>query len=77
MYLNFDNALDSGAMLKSRVGLYRDKPAHWPAPRKLTLAEAHARRVLIPMIGACTPGSMALPAVSWVADRLRSEPCHE
>jgi len=77
LYPNLDNVHDFDAMLKNRAGLCRDKPAHWLAPRKLTLAEARASRVLIPMAGARTPGWMSLLAVSWVLDRLRSEPCHE
>ena len=60
-------------MLNRRVALFREKLADWLAPHRLTLGEASAHKVLIPMVGVYTPGWQALPAVSWAFVELKTK----
>jgi hypothetical protein len=60
-----DDVRDFDAMLKRRIGGFREKLRDWLAPHRLTLSEARIHKVLIPMVGVYTPGWQAMPAVSW------------
>jgi L-alanine-DL-glutamate epimerase-like enolase superfamily enzyme len=63
--MNIDDIRDFDAMLKRRIGLYREKLSDWLAPHRLHLEQARVHKVLIPMVGVYAVGWQALPAVSW------------
>lgn len=71
--LCIDDVREFDAMLKRRIGSFRQKLADLLAPHRLTLAEAKVHKVLIPMVGVYTPGWQALPAVSWAFIELRTQ----
>ncbi|MDE0105457.1 MAG: mandelate racemase/muconate lactonizing enzyme family protein [Bryobacterales bacterium] len=69
----FDDVRAFDAMLKRRVGMFREKLADLLAPHRLTLDEARVHKVLVPMVGVYTPGWQALPAVSWAFVEVRTK----
>ncbi len=71
--INIEDVKDFDAMLKRRIGGFRQKLRDWLAPHRLKLAEARVHKVLVPMVGVYTPGWQALPACSWCFVELVTE----
>jgi L-alanine-DL-glutamate epimerase-like enolase superfamily enzyme len=60
-----DDLREYDAIVQARCREARARLSELLSGKLLTLAQARVHRVLIPMLGVYTPGSQALPAVSW------------